>query len=90
MRSSPSCLAVNRRGLGVHLTMEKYSNENTLRTGSVYQEALAAASRLPKEEGLTKPRGKIKSRKVLILALFSLGQALVVLVNQVFDIVKYF
>jgi hypothetical protein len=89
MRSSPSFLVVNRRGLGIRFSIEQYSSgpvtnpdfRSIERKGSVYQEALAAATRP------VKPKSKIGNRKALALASLVLVQALIVVVNEVFDVV---
>jgi hypothetical protein len=79
---------VNRRGLGVHFTLEHFSNFSGIeRTGSVYQEALAAATTPSK--GVPRRRSRkanIKSRKALVVAILCLLQGLVVVVNEVFDV----
>jgi len=92
MRSSPSCLVVNRRGLGVHLTFEAFGTSKvpSTPTGSVYQEALAAASKVPSGTSKEKHVTRGRNRKVLFLAVISLLQGLVVVVNELFDIVGYF
>jgi len=90
---------VNRRGYGIHLTFEQYSSlaaatsrvvshrRGIERQGSVYQEALAAATRVPEGTASNGRGGRLGNRKVLVLALLSLIQGLVVVVNEVFDVV---
>lgn len=101
MRSSPNFSVVNRRGIGIHVTFEQFSSvaspsfgnrgvaspQAIERRGTVYQEALAAATNAPSGASRHQPRSKIKNRKVLALAILSLIQGLVVVVNEVFDVV---
>jgi len=82
---------VNRRGLGIHLTFERFASgftpETVERRGTVYQEALAAATKPPLGGAPTKAKSKSKNSKVLIFAILSLIQGLVVVVNEVFDVI---
>ncbi len=84
MRSSPSCLAVNRKGLGVHFTVEKYGNYSlpTPPPGPVYQEAIKAAT----SASQSFPQ-KDKRVKLLVLAGLGVVNTLAVLVNSIFDFV---
>jgi len=76
---------VNRRGLGVHFTVERFSNGKLPPLpGSVYQEAIKAASAAQVRPDLP---AKEKKLKLLILAGFGIVQALAVVVNSVFDFV---
>lgn len=74
---------------GTSVTGRTLEPSRSARTGSVYQEALAAATRAPSGAPGHKPRGKLKNYKVLALAGLGLVQGLIVVVNEVFDFVDY-
>jgi len=74
---------VNRRGLGVHFTIERFSNfVAPPPSGPVYQEAIKRAT-----TQVQPPAKKEKKLKLLILAGFGIVQAVVVLASTVFDFI---
>jgi hypothetical protein len=85
MRSSPSFLVVNRRGLGFHCTIERYGSFET-HTDRKSDEGHA-------EDEITSPyrraTGGIKNRRVLIYTLVAIAQGVVIVASQTLDVVQY-
>lgn len=85
MRSSPSFLVVNRRGLGVHLTLERFGSVNldpSLPKRRRHQEVDRG-----QDDQLEASRGRGRNRRITLPALVGAIQVLVIFGTQLYDVV---
>jgi len=85
MRSSPSFLVVNRKGLGIHLTWERFgpSNEVPVTTPIIWGQEIDTGPQNHEKP----PKAWGRNRKVTISAAFGALQIMVLLGKDLYDFI---